>query len=159
MKQLAFVLFSVSVLGAAGCGDNEGRADAGPRADARRIDASGPDAMVDSSTASTVTVTAGACPNPATFRLTTVAGPQFEEAGGGPANPNITITAGDTVQFNTSGNHNFASAASTPMAFRFRSGAIGPHTACLTFTQSSPNPITYLCEMHPSMTGTLNVNP
>ena len=157
MKSQSFALLAVPLLALAACGDNEAVPDANRNRppDARPPDARPPDAPQGS----TVMVTAGPCAGTPDFDLRTVAGPAFQAVGGGPMNPSITISAGDRIHFQTTaGMHNFASAAGTDPRFQFRSGALGPHEACLTFTQATPAAITYRCEMHASMTGSLDVN-
>jgi plastocyanin len=100
---------------------------------------------------STVTVAMGTCSTPAAATLTTV-GQAFS--------PNtLTIMAGESVQFTTVNNHNFASAVGVPAEFTFRSGdpIIGGHSACVTFMEATGGPIGFRCTAHP-MSGTITVN-
>lgn len=161
MRRTTFALsLTLSLVGLA-CGEDDSSsrvdarrpADAASGADARPADAmpSPPDAMV----ASTVTVTPNCTGIPAgqiDLELTT-SGLAFS-----PAGPH-SLPVGSIIRFQTNGPHNFASAAGTDARFAFISGAVGPHTACLTFTAATGSAVNFRCQQHASMTGTLTIAP
>jgi hypothetical protein len=163
MKKL---LVLVSFLGLAACGDNlqslvpDARelTDGGPMPDSPP---GTPDGMPDSAPTSTVTVAPGACPGTPDHTLQAVAGMNWTFDGGADTQDlDITIAAGENIEFSTTGQHNFASVAATG-ALSFTSGAAvgGGHTACLTFTAAG-GPADFHCETHPTvMTGTITVTP
>jgi len=157
MSRLIFL--GVVSLIVVGCGDNtvNSRPDAridGPRPiDARvdaRVDAAVVDAGVDA-VVSTVQVTAGACAGTPDHTMTTSGSTFVFDGNTGTPNPDVTINAGDTIEFSTTGSHNFESVSSSG-AFSFRSGTPGSHTACLTFTAAG-GPFGYQCQVH---AGTMN---
>jgi plastocyanin len=166
MMKNTILLVSILGLGLAACGDNL----SGLRPDAReQIDGTpGPDSPpgtpdadltpdADTGT-STVTVTAGACtPGPGLHTLVAASLMWEFDTDAPAADKDITIAAGDRIEFTTAGSHNFASVATTG-ALSFRSGPVGAHVACLTFTAAG-GPADFHCEMHATMTGTITVTP
>jgi plastocyanin len=66
---------------------------------------------------------------------------------------NVTINAGESIEFINSPQHSIVPAGATPdNGFRVGFGA----TTCLSFTQ--PGTYQYRCNPHTSMTGTITVN-
>lgn len=164
MKNFKSIVLLVSILGFAACGDNleSLRPDAREQGDGPpMIDSppGTPDAnLTPDAEVSTVTVAAGACPGTPDHTLTVVPTQTWVFDAGTPAGDiDITIAAGENIEFISPGAHNFASVA-TSGALSFRSGNLGTHTACLTFTAMG-GPEDFHCEMHPAMTGTITVTP
>jgi len=168
MKKL---LVLVSFLGLVACGDNlqslrpdaREQVDGGPTPDSPP---GTPDAdTTPDATVSTVQVSNGACPGTPDHTLSGIAGMMwsFDVIENPPGqigqDIDITIAAGETIEFTTTGQHNFASVAATG-ALSFNSGppAGGGQTACLTFTAAG-GPEDFHCETHAVMVGTITVTP
>jgi plastocyanin len=160
-KQLVFKAFTLVLV--AGCGgDDEGGSTADarpPTIDARvgTVDApaGGADAApLPDAAPSTVVVTpdcTGVPQGQIDLELTTT-GLAFSQTA-------ITLPAGSIIRFTTAGSHNFASSPGVDAPFVFKSGAVGAHTACLTFPVATGGPINFRCDLHTtSMTGTLTIN-
>jgi hypothetical protein len=157
-------LVAILALALGACGDNidVNRADARDTTDADPNAPDAPEGTPDANetpdaAASTVTVTAGDCAA-VDHTITTVA-QSFRLDGTPTPNPPLVFAVGDEIQITVGANHNFASTPTTG-EFAFRSGDFGD-SACIVFTApiELTDAVTYHCEAHATMTGTLVVTP
>jgi hypothetical protein len=158
----SLTLVAILALALGACGDNidVNRADARDTTDADPNAPDAPEGTPDAdetpdAATSTVTVTAGDCAA-ADHEISTMS-MSFRLDGGGPANPALEFQVGDEIQITVGPSHNFASTPTTG-EFAFRSGDFG-ESACIVFTApiALTDAVTYHCEAHATMTGTLVV--